>query len=164
MENKAARQYLTRIKRALVCDKNDRCRLLERCGAMIDDFQQENPGTGYDDLVAAFGDPESFVAELLSGLESPKVEAAQKRRRLVRLGAVAAVIAALILTSVFWYVKFIKTRDLNENVIIVQGPVQPLTEEELREHWENIQPGSVIAYGEGYDESDIYNYLYNEGE
>ena len=42
MDNKAAGQYLARVKRALVCGKTDRCRLLERCAAMIGDFQQEN--------------------------------------------------------------------------------------------------------------------------
>ncbi len=137
MENQAARRYLARIRRALVCDRNDRRRLLARCAVMVDDFQLENPGAGYEGLVAAFGDPESFVAELLSGLGEPKVETARKRRRFVRLSAFVIIFTVLIATSVFWYVKFVKTRDLNENVIIVKGPIQELTDEEFREIWEN---------------------------
>lgn len=84
MENKAAMQYLARVKRALVCGKTDRCRLLERCAAMIDDFQQENPEAGYDGIVAAFGEPDAFVSELLSGLDEAAVQAARKRRRMIR--------------------------------------------------------------------------------
>ncbi len=84
MDNKAAGQYLARVKRALVCGKTDRCRLLERCAAMIDDFQQENPEAGYDGIVAAFGKPDAFVSELLSGLDEVTVKAARKRRRMIR--------------------------------------------------------------------------------
>ena len=77
MDNKAAGQYLARVKRALVCGKTDRCRLLERCAAMIDDFQQENPEVGYDGIVDAFGEPDAFVSELLSGLDEATVKTAQ---------------------------------------------------------------------------------------
>ena len=150
MDNKAAGQYLARVKRALVCGKTDRCRLLERCAAMIDDFQQENPEAGYDGIVAAFGEPDVFVSELLSDLDEAAVQAARKRRRMIRWGAAVIVIAALIATSVFWYIKFIRTRDLHDNLVIVQGPATPLTEEEFRELWESMSEGST-AYGEGYE-------------
>ena len=105
MENKAAGQYLARVKRTLVCDKTDRCRLLERCAAMIDVFQQENPGAGYDGLVAAFGEPDAFVSELLSGLDEATVKTAQKRRRLIRWGAVASIFIVLIALLAFMYIK-----------------------------------------------------------
>ncbi|MCI8910885.1 MAG: hypothetical protein HFG09_09460 [Oscillibacter sp.] len=154
MENKAAKQYLARVKRALVCDKTDRCRLLERCAAMIDSFQQESPEAGYDGLVAAFGEPDAFVAELLSGLDEAAVKTARKRQRLIRWGAVAVIIAVLIAISFFWYIKFIRTRDLDENMVVVQGPATPLTEEEFRELWENL-PGASTAYGEGYEDGYV---------
>ncbi len=137
MENQAARQYPTLIRRALVCGRSDRRRLLARCAVMVDDFQQENPGTGYDDLVAAFGDPESFVAELLSGLESPKVEAAQKRQRLVRLGACMIVVIALAVISVFWYIQYKKSMNLNEYAIVIEYPPQIMTPEEYDALWKN---------------------------
>ena len=121
MDNKAAGQYLARVKRALVCGKTDRCRLLERCAAMIDDFQQENPEAGYDGIVAAFGKPDAFVSELLSGLDEVTVKAARKRRRLIRWGAAAVIVIVLITTSIFWYLQYRESMNINEQESICQG-------------------------------------------
>lgn len=148
MENKAARQYLSRVKRALVCGRDDRCRLLERCSAMIEVFQQENPGAGYEGIVSAFGSPESFVAELLSGLDKPKVEAARKRRRFVRLGIIAAVVITLIVISSFWYVQYQKSKGINEHTIIVSGPPHTISQEEFDAIWESIPEKAQSCKGE----------------
>ena len=130
MENKAAGQYLARVKRALVCDKTDRCRLLERCGDMIVVFLQENPEAGYDGIVAAFGEPDAFVAELLSGLDEATVEVARKRRRLIRWGVVAAIIAALIALSTFLYIKYQQSIAVSQYFYVVKPPPQIMTDEE----------------------------------
>ncbi len=132
MDNKAAGQYLARVKRALVCGKTDRCRLLERCAAMIDDFQQENPEAGYDGIVAAFGKPDAFVSELLSGLDEVTVKAARKRRRLIRWGAAAVIVIVLIITSIFWYLQYRESMNINEHAIIVRHPPQVITQEERK--------------------------------
>ena len=121
MDNKAAGQYLARVKRALVCGKTDRCRLLERCAAMIGDFQQENPEVGYDGIVAAFGKPDAFVSELLSGLDEVTVKAARKRRRLIRWGVAAVIVIVLITTSIFWYLQYRESMNINEQESICQG-------------------------------------------
>ncbi len=131
MENKAAMQYLARVKRALVCGKTDRCRLLERCAAMIDDFQQENPEAGYDGIVAAFGEPDAFVSELLSGLDEVTVKAARKRRRMIRWGAVAALIAALIALSVFLYIKYRQSMEIGQYFYVVRGVPQQMPPDEV---------------------------------
>ena len=131
MENKAAGQYLARVKRALVCGKTDRCRLLERCAAMIDDFQQENPEAGYDGIVAAFGEPDAFVSELLSGLDEVTVKAARKRRRMIRWGAVAALIAALIALSVFLYIKYRQSMEIGQYFYVVRGVPQQMPPDEV---------------------------------
>ena len=117
MENKAAGQYLARVKRALV-------RLLERCAAMIDVFQQENPGTGYDGLVAAFGEPDTFVSELLSGLDEATVKIARKRRQLIRWGAVAVIIVVLIVMSAFLYIKYRQSTDIGQYFYVIEGVPQ----------------------------------------
>lgn len=130
MDNKAAGQYLARVKRALVCDKTDRCRLLERCADMIGVFQQENPEAGYDGIVAAFGKPDAFVSELLSGLDEVTVKAARKRRRLIRWGAMAVIVIVLITTSIFWYLQYRESMNINEHAIIVRHPPQVITQEE----------------------------------
>ena len=131
MENKAAGQYLARVKRALVCGKTDRCRLLERCAAMIDDFQQENPEAGYDGIGAAFGKPDAFVSELLSGLDEVTVKAARKRRRLIRWGAVAALIAALIALSAFLYIKYRQSMEIGQYFYVVRGVPQQMPPDEV---------------------------------
>ena len=131
MENKAAMQYLARVKRALVCGKTDRCRLLERCAAMIDDFQQENPEAGYDGIVAAFGEPDALVSELLSGLDEVTVKAARKRRRMIRWGAVAALIAALIALSVFLYIKYRQSMEIGQYFYVVRGVPQQMPPDEV---------------------------------
>lgn len=131
MENKAAGQYLARVKRALVCGKTDRCRLLERCAAMIDDFQQENPEAGYDGIVAAFGEPDAFVSELLSGLDEVTVKAARKRRRMIRWGAVAALIAALIALSAFLYIKYRQSMEIGQYFYVVRGVPQQMPPDEV---------------------------------
>ena len=131
MENKAAMQYLARVKRALVCGKTDRFRLLERCAAMIDDFQQENPEAGYDGIVAAFGEPDAFVSELLSGLDEVTVKAARKRRRMIRWGAVAALIAALIALSVFLYIKYRQSMEIGQYFYVVRGVPQQMPPDEV---------------------------------
>ena len=131
MENKAAMQYLARVKRALVCGKTDRCRLLERCAAMIDDFQQENPEAGYDGIVAAFGEPDAFVSELLSALDEVTVKAARKRRRMIRWGAVAALIAALIALSVFLYIKYRQSMEIGQYFYVVRGVPQQMPPDEV---------------------------------
>lgn len=137
MENKAAGQYLTRVKRALVCGKDDRCRLLAGCAAMIDTFQQENPEAGYDGLVAAFGEPDSFAAELLSGLDTSRVEAARRRRRRIRRGVLAAVIAALIALSAFLYIQYRQSMEVDQYLYAVKQPPQVLTDEEFGAVWEH---------------------------
>lgn len=148
MDNKAAGQYLARVKRALVCGKTDRCRLLERCAAMIDVFQQENPGTGYDGLVAAFGEPDAFVSELLSGLDEATVKTAQKRQRLIRWGAVVIVIAALIALSAFLYIKYQQSTEIGQYFYAIEGIPQQMPPEEVEAIIDQLPEESRFYGGE----------------
>ena len=143
MENKAAKQYLARVKRALVCDKTDRCRLLERCAAMIDSFQQESPEAGYDGLVAAFGEPDAFVAELLSGLDEAAVKTARKRRRLIRWGAVAVIIAVLVTLLAFLYIEYRRSMEIGQYFYAVKHPPQIMTDEEFATATADIPEESI---------------------
>ena len=67
--DQAAQRYLTRLRRALVCPKRDRERLLADAREMLENFAQENPGAFYQDYVASFGQPQDFAREMLSGLD-----------------------------------------------------------------------------------------------
>ena len=58
MGNRAAEQYLLRVKRGLVCGRADRDYLFARFRQLADGFQEELPEAGYAEFVAAFGRPE----------------------------------------------------------------------------------------------------------
>lgn len=101
--DQAAKRYLTRLRRALVCSREDREHLLSDAGAMLENFAQENPGVFYKDYVDSFGPPESFAAEMLSNLDPEDVAEARTRRQRTVLGAVAAAGILLVLLTGFWF-------------------------------------------------------------
>ncbi len=131
MGNRAAEQYLLRVKRGLVCGRADRDYLFARFRQLADGFQEELPETGYAEFVAAFGRPEDCAAELLSALGESSVESARKKRRTIRRSILAILIVTLVSVSAFWYLKYEQIRVLNENAIIVAEPTVGMTEEEF---------------------------------
>ena len=100
MEHQAARRYYRRVKWLLVCCRTDRKRLLAQLRGLLEIFFEENPEADAAALAAAFGEPEVFAEELLSTLREGKVEAAWRRRRLLRLVFWGAALALLCL---LWY-------------------------------------------------------------
>lgn len=98
-----SQRYLTRLRRALVCSKRDRERLLSDARDMLENFAQENPGAFYQDYVASFGQPEDFAAEMLSNLDPEDIADVQRRRRRVFLASAGAVAAMLALLAGFWF-------------------------------------------------------------
>lgn len=138
MMTKAAQRYLRRLRRALVCPKEDRKRLLEEVGAMLENFAKENPGAFYKDYVSSFGSPEAFAAEILSDLDPENVAEARKKRKYIRWGllvaVIAAVIAVLIAISVFWHSKWKVYDDIiGNNAWQVIEPGRQITDEEWEE-------------------------------
>lgn len=145
MDSKAAKRYLARVRRGLVCGCPDRKALLARCGEMVETFCQENPEAEYDAYVAAFGEPADFAAELLSRLGESRVEAALKQRRLIH-GCLAALFVAIVVCSaVFWYIQYEKSRALDEEITIIEGSVVNLVPKEFDTLVEDT-PGSAQWY------------------
>ena len=108
MESKALEQYLHKLKRALACSQPDRERLLSQGKELLGNFLGENPGGGYETLVTAFGPPEVFAGEMLSTLDQEELTRTQTRRKWLRRGVAAVVIAALVLCAVFWFGKYLR--------------------------------------------------------
>lgn len=133
MGNRAAEQYLLRVKRGLVCGRADRDYLFARFRQLADGFQEELSEAGYAEFVAAFGRPEDCAAELLSALGESSVESARKKRRTIRRSILAILIVTLVSVSAFWYLKYARGSLLNENTIIVHGPIIEMTEEEFHQ-------------------------------
>ncbi len=139
MGNRAAEQYLLRVKRGLVCGRADRDYLFARFRQLADGFQEELPEAGYAEFVAAFGRPEDCAAELLSALGESSVESARKKRRTIRRSILAILIITLVSVSAFWYLKYEQSRFLNEHIAIVEGPAFFISDEEFYSLKEEIE-------------------------
>lgn len=130
MENKAAQKYLNQVRHSLICGMADRKRLIERCKELMNAFQQENPDAGYDEFVAAFGQPADCATDLLSTLDDSKVESARQKRLWLRRIIIVSVLGVLVFLSFFWYSKYQKSIMFDEDVIvIIQPPVETTLEE-----------------------------------
>lgn len=130
MEHKTAQKYLNQVRHFLVCEREDRKRLLGRCQELIDSFQQENPEAGYDEFVSAFGTPTDCATDLLATLDDSKVETAWKKRLWIRNVIVVCILGVLVFLSFFWHSKYQKSVNFNENVtVVVEAPVECTVEE-----------------------------------
>lgn len=134
MERKAARKYLARVKRGLLCGGGDRIRLLRRAEEMADGLLQEDPEAGYRELEAAFGPPDQFAREMLEGLDGNEVAAHWRRRRLLRRCGLVGLALILVLTSCFLYYKLKESENLNNGFVVVIGPAENITENEYDDY------------------------------
>lgn len=139
MTDRAVRQYMAQVRRVLVCAPDSRRRLLARAEALVEDFLQEDPAADYPHLVEAFGPPRDFAQEMLASLDGEEVRTAQRRKTLLRRGLIAAVALALVLTTVFWYMRWQEAQISNRGYTVVMGPAEPMTEEEFDEFIKNAQ-------------------------
>lgn len=100
--DQAAERYLTRLRRALVCSKKDKERLIDDAKDLLENFAQENPGAFYKDYVASFGQPEDFAGEMLTSLDPEDVAEAGQRRKWAMIGVAVAAAAVLVLLAGIW--------------------------------------------------------------
>lgn len=132
MGSKAMEQYLSRLKRALPCSRPDRERLLSRGQRLLENFLEENPESGYEDLVTAFGPPKIFAGEMLATLDQAALKQTQARRKWLQRGAAILVAVVVVLCSVFWYLRWNKVQGIVDNTFYnVDEGVVDLTEEEF---------------------------------
>ncbi len=138
------KRYLAQVKRHLVCH---RAQLLPQATRLVEDFCQENPDSaGYAALVSAFGPPNVFAAEMLAGLDPGEVHAARKRRKYLCRALVAGLALVLALLSVFWFLRYQRSMEVDKHLYIVKGAPRILTEEEWKASFEQI-PESARSYG-----------------
>ncbi len=135
MESKAARRYLRQVKLCLFCDRARRQVLLSRAQAILEEFLEEHPQAAYRDILNAFGTPKSFAGDMLEDMDPAEMERVKKRKKLLWRGVAATVALTLIGLSLIWYHKFRLSQDINDNdvIVIVEHPVEILTDEEFQE-------------------------------
>ncbi len=127
-----SKQYLSKVRRRLTCSAASRRRLLAQAEQMAEDFLQENPGADGNALAAAFGGPEAFARQMLDTLEPGEVAAAQKRRKLVKRGLVAAVALALVVTNALYLFQYLRIHQMIDGKFItIETPGHNITKEEF---------------------------------
>lgn len=131
MADKYARRYLAKVKRALPWDhrRSDR---VKRAAALMEDYLAEAPNAGEQDLLAAFGAPAEFAAEMAGASE---ITRAKKQRRTLLWCAIGAVILTLAVVAAVFFLRWRELRkdlpaDGNFNIIY---PAETLTQEEYEE-------------------------------
>lgn len=131
MADKYARRYLAKVKRALPWDhrRSDR---VKRAAALMEDYLAEAPNAGEQDLLAAFGAPAEFAAEVAGASE---ITRAKKQRRTLLWCAIGAVILTLAVVAAVSFLRWRELRkdlpaDGNFNIIY---PAETLTQEEYEE-------------------------------
>lgn len=141
MEDNAARRYLLRVRRALVCSAASRRALSARAEALMEAFFQENPKARYRDLVSAFGPPGDFAETMLSELDEEEVRVTRRRKAILCRCLLAGLVLVLVLSSVFWYGKWFKAQEvIRGDFFVVEEPPQRLTEEEFNEILQRTPP------------------------
>lgn len=131
MADKYARRYLAKVKRALPWDhrRSDR---VKRAAALMEDYLAEAPNAGEQNLLAAFGAPAEFAAEMAGASE---ITRAKKQRRTLLWCAIGAVILTLAVVAAVSFLRWRELRkdlpaDGNFNIIY---PAETLTQEEYEE-------------------------------
>lgn len=144
MADKYARRYLAKVKRALPWDhrRSDR---VKHAAALMEDYLAEAPSAGEQDLLAAFGAPAEFAAEMAGASE---ITRAKKQRKALLWCAIGAVLLTLVAVAAVFFLRWRKLRkdlpeDGNFNLIY---PAETLTQEEFDElmndpnmHWEGTE-------------------------
>lgn len=132
MENKAVRQYLRQVKRALPWG-GIRTQLMERASAMLAGYIQEYPEAQYDTLTSAFGPVQGFAQEMLSTLEPQAVARARARQRRLCRGGVTVLVLALIAVAAACFVRWRELREIipEDDLYMIVKPVQSLTPAEF---------------------------------
>lgn len=100
--DQAAERYLKKLRRALVCSKKDKERLIDDAKDLLENFAQENPGAFYQDYVDSFGQPEDFAGEMLTSLDPEDVAEAGQRRKRALIAVTVAAAAVLVLLAGIW--------------------------------------------------------------
>ncbi len=92
----AARRYLKRVKRRLICPYSQKKAFLSRLEDALFLFSTDSEDAGWDALVTQFGTPKNAADEFMSELE-PGALWKYQRRKIHLMFAVVCVTAALIL-------------------------------------------------------------------
>ncbi len=131
------KRYLDQVKRKLQCPRDERGKILSGLEAEMVEIRSEGPAITMEGLMTQFGTPETVAQELNGTLSTETVETYGRRRaRVIR--ALAVLAAALALIAIFWFGKYQRSKEVGEDMHMVQGQAVRISDEELWEQIENI--------------------------
>lgn len=138
MTREIKERYLAQVDRALIRDLHLRERLMAEARKLVDVYAEENPDATYEDLLAAFGTPEEFAAEMLSTLPPEQVEGAKRKSEFRQKLFQTVVVVILLVTALFSFWNWQKlTQIVNGDFKVVVNPAEEITDEEMEESMRN---------------------------
>ena len=142
-------RYMAEVDQALIRQLKLREQMLDRIGKMVDQYGEENPEATYDDLLSAFGPADTLVEEMLSTLPTEEVEQAKGKQRRQRRVIAALVALALVVTALFFFWRWRQAQEVvNGDFKVVIDPAEELTDEEMKEFFEQAPSDAQLHTGE----------------
>lgn len=92
MNNDLIDKYLSSVKKNLSCSSKKKSEFLSALKKGLDDFLLENPESTYEDIVKAFGEPETQSNEFMDSLDSEAIKKAFNWKKVVLIGVILALI------------------------------------------------------------------------
>ena len=92
MNNALTDKYLSSVKKNLSCSSKKKSEFLSALKKGLGDFLQENPESTYEDIVKAFGMPETQANEFMDSLDSEAIKKAFNWKKAIAIGIIVVLI------------------------------------------------------------------------
>lgn len=99
-------EYISNIRKQLVCNAADKKRLLSDLTFNIDEFIEDHPESSINDIIEHFGTPEDIAGGYLSSLEGGELNNKLKKTKKIRkciLFACGIIVFILVCIFIFEY-------------------------------------------------------------
>ena len=142
-------RYMAEVDQALIRQLRLREQMLDQIGKMVDQFGEENPEATYDDLLSAFGPADALVEEMLSTLPTEEVEQAKNKRQFQHRAVALLLALVLVVTALFFFWRWRQAQEIvNGDFKVVIDPAEELTDEEMKEFFEQAPSDAQLHTGE----------------
>ena len=131
---KGLKKYYREVARALPRDGRET--LLPDIKAGVDSYLAENPEARLDDVIDYVGTPECIAGEYYANQDGTKITKKIKAGRIILIGVVSVVLAALLFLTGFTLFALIKG--------ILGTPAYSVTELEIGPVFEDVTPSNLL--------------------
>ena len=118
--SEAMTSYFHRLNGFLDCPRALRRPFLRRTRQMAEDFVQEKPNAGVEDVADYLGDPRELAQGFLETLDPEMLERYHRQKKLLLRGCIALLAVALVAVSVFgiFFKKTPVNLEMTETIVI----------------------------------------------